>query len=120
MTSVRHKLAVVCFGAVALVGLLAQPAAAFHSGAIVDCGGAGKFTIKTATTGAGLFPPSFFDVLVFEEHGTLTVLAISINGQLILDFAGVGRLHSEAEWATCSFTLANRDDVEVTGVLTAG
>jgi hypothetical protein len=118
MGPVRRKLAVIGFAACALTGLLAQPVAALHAGAIVDCGSAGTFTIKTATTGAGLQPPGFFDVLVFEEHGTLTVLSLSINGQLRWDVAGVGMLHWNAAGATCSFTLANGDDVEVTGVLT--
>jgi len=120
MTSIRHKMAVAGFVAIAWVGLLAQPVAALHTGAIVDCGSAGTFTIKTSTTGAGIFPPSFFDVIVFEEHGTLTVHSVSINGQLIVEVATVGRLQGNAEWATCSFTLANGDDVEITGVLTAG
>ena len=119
MKRLRRQVAVVGLLATALVGLLAPPAAAVHQGAIVDCGSGGTFTIKTSTTGAGLFPPGFFDVLVFEEHGTLTVLAVSIDGELLLDFATVGRQHSEANWTTCSFTLADGAYVEITGVLTA-
>jgi hypothetical protein len=47
------------------------------------------------------------------------VLAIAINGELVFEVAVVGRLQGNAAWATCSFTLANGDDVEITGVLTA-
>jgi hypothetical protein len=60
MRSLRQRLAISAPAAVLLVALVAQPAAAFHSGAIVDCGSAGTFTIKTSSTGSGLQPPSFF------------------------------------------------------------
>jgi hypothetical protein len=109
-----------------LLGLSVLPVAAVHAGAIVDCGTSGTFTIKTASTGAGLQPPSFFDVLVFEEHNTLTILRLTINGEptfindhTVFDLATMGRAHWKANEATCTFTLANGDLVEVTGVLTA-
>jgi hypothetical protein len=111
--------------ATASLGLLAQPAAAIHQNATLDCGTAGTFTIETATTGAGLFPPSFVQVDLLgrdgKKVGTLVPFAISINGQPIQT---VGNYQAAADavgdnvgFATCSFTGSNGDYVVLQGIL---
>jgi hypothetical protein len=66
MASLRRKIAVIVFLALASVGLLAQPAVAVHEDAIVDCGSTGRFTLKTTPTGADFGAPRFTAVLLFE------------------------------------------------------
>ena len=104
-------------GVLALMGLLAQPAAAVHGGAIVD-GPAGTFRLATTDNGAGFQAPPFTAVLRFEEGGTLSVQQAYFNGLLVWDPAAVGRAANSVDEVTCSFTLANGVDVDITGVLT--
>ena len=69
MASLRRKIAVVVFLALGSVGLLAEPAAAVHEDAIVDCGSTGTFTLKTQPTGAGFGAPRFTAVLLSRGAG---------------------------------------------------
>lgn len=118
MASIRRRIAVVGSVALAFVAVLAQPAAAVHEGAIVNCGSAGTFTLETTSTGAGFASPPFTALLRFEEGGTLSVLTTSFDGVLVWNPAAVGRDANAVDEATCSFTLRNGVLVEITGVLT--
>jgi hypothetical protein len=118
MAPIRRRMAVVGSVALASLAVLAQPAAANHEGAIVDCGSAGTFTLATTPTGAGFGAPGFTSVLLFEEGGTLNVMKASFDGVVVFDPAAVGRSANAVEETTCSFTLRNGVDVEITGVLT--
>ena len=100
------------------VGLLAQPAAALHGDAIVDCGSAGTFTLRTTPNGAGFESPPWGDVLLFEGGGTLAPLVASADGRVLWDNASNGMATNNVDEVTCSFTLANGVHVEVTGVFT--
>jgi hypothetical protein len=104
--------------AAAALGLLAQPAAANHEGAIVDCGAAGTFTLRTTPTATGFGVPRFTAVLLFQEGGTLSVERAVFDGVVVFEPAAVGIEHSAVDEVTCSFTLRNGVHVEITGVLT--
>jgi hypothetical protein len=108
--------------AIALVGLVAQPASAIHHGATIDCGSAGTFTIKTGDTGSSVFKPGFIqvDLLALDGKvvGTLVPFRVSVNGQpvqLVGDAADA--LEEHHGLATCSFTGSNGDYFVLEGVL---
>jgi hypothetical protein len=120
----RRRMAIAGLLATASLGLLAQPAAAIHHNATLDCGSAGTFTIKTAETGAGLFPPSFVQVDLLTQDGkkvgTLVPFAISINGQpleLVGGSHAADAVGDQVGFATCSFTGSNGDYVVLQGIL---
>jgi hypothetical protein len=103
--------------------VVAQPVAAIHQNAVLDCGTAGTYPIRTQETGAGLFPPSFVqvDLLTKDGHpaGTLIPFALSINGVWI-GFQGVGAygaVSESVELATCTFTAGNGDYIVLVGIL---
>ena len=96
----------------------AQHARALHGGAIADCGDAGTFVLRTTPNSAGFESPKVGDVLLFEGGGTLSVLVLIINGQVVWDTAAVGMTRNHIKEVTCSFTLANGAPVVVTGVFT--
>jgi hypothetical protein len=118
MASIRRWIAVGMLAAVATVGLLAQPAAALHGGAIADCGNAGTFALRTTPNSADFQSPPVNAVLLFEGGGTLSVLAVSRDGRLVWDSAATGMASNAVEEVTCSFTLANGVHVAITGVFT--
>ena len=109
--------------AAATCSVVAQPVAAIHQNAVLDCGPDGTYPIRTQETGAGLFPPSFFQVDLLTDAGkragTLIPFAISINGSWV-EFQGVGAYDAVSEsidLATCSFTGANGDEIVIVGIL---
>jgi len=116
MTDARRRLALVGLVSLAWVGLLAQPAAAFHKGAIADCGDAGTFTLRAQENGAGFEAPPPSGALLFEEGGVLTILKIVRDDVVVFDAAVTGRANNAVEEVTCEFTLANGVEVEITGV----
>ena len=116
MTPIRRRLALVGLVTLAWVGLLAQPAAAFHKGAIADCGDAGTFTVRAQENGAGFEAPPPSGALLFEEGGVLTILKIVRDGAVIFDAAATGRANNAVDEVTCSITLANGVELEITGV----
>jgi hypothetical protein len=114
----RLRPVIALFVTVASVGLAAESAAANHRGAVADCGIAGTFTVRATPNGAGFESPPFGDVLLFAEGGTLSVLRLSVDGQVTWEAAAVGRARNNVEEVTCSFTLANGVEVQATGVFT--
>jgi hypothetical protein len=112
------KLAVVGLLALASLGLLVQPAAAFHAGATVNCGTVGTFTVRATPNAADFESPPPNAVLLFDEGGTLSILEVYRNGQLVWNPAHVGRASNNVEEVTCSYTLANGVQLQVTGVFT--
>ena len=120
----RRRTAIAGLLATASLGLLAQPAGAIHQHATLDCGSAGTYILKTAETGAGLFPPSFVQVDLLTRDGTkvgtLIPFAISINGEP-LEVASFGHaadaVGANVGFATCSFTGSNGDYVVLQGIL---
>jgi hypothetical protein len=124
MRSVRRRMVVAGLLATALLGLVVQPAAAIHQNATLDCGSAGTYTIQTATTGAGLYPPSFIQVdllgLDGKVVGTLVPFEVSINGeplQLVGGGNAADNVGDHVGFATCSFTGSNGDYVVLVGLL---
>lgn len=120
--SVRWRMALVGLLAAASLGLVAQPAAAIHHNATIDCGSAGTYTIKTATTPVGLQPPSFFQVDLLSRDGklvgTLVPFQVFINGQLeSAQTAADEAVGDHVGFATCSFTGSNGDYVVLIGLL---
>jgi hypothetical protein len=118
----RRRMAFAGLLATASLGLLAQPAAAIHHNATLDCGSAGTFTINTAETASGLQPPSFFQVDLLardgKKVGTLVPFQVFINGQLqSIDTAADDALAAHVGLATCSFTGSNGDFVVLVGLL---
>ena len=114
-----HRWVIPTFVAGAFVLCLAQPAGAVHADAVVDCGTAGTFVLKTIPTGSGFDVPGPTAVLLFEGGGTLSVLEVSRNGQLIWEPASVGLANNSVDEATCTFALSNGVQLEITGVLTS-
>ena len=102
------------------VGLLAQPAVALHEGAIADCGTTGTFTLHGTPNNAGFQSPPVNSVLQFEGGGTLSIISASEDGVLVWDPAVVGRASNALEEVTCTFTLANGVELEITGIYTPG
>src|SRR5262245_51230695 len=122
MRSRRGKLALagLCASAVLVVG--AQPAAAIHQGATLDCGSAGTFTLKATDTGAGLFPPSFFQVelLLRDGHqvGTMVPFQVYVNGSLqTISTGAANAVGSQHGLSTCSFTGSDGSQVVLIGIL---
>jgi hypothetical protein len=118
MSPSRRRSAVATSLTLAALVALAQPAVALHGGAAVDCGDAGTFTIRATPNGAGFEAPVFTGVILFEEGGSLTLEVVYRNGVLQWDDAAVGVAANAIEETTCTFTAANGDYTEVTGVLT--
>ena len=118
----RWRIVVAGFLATASLGLLAQPAAAIHHGATIDCGSAGTYTIKTGDTGFSVFKPGFIQVDLLAQDGkvvgTLIPFQVSVNGQP-LELVGNAAKALEAHHglATCSFTGSNGDYFVLVGVL---
>jgi len=122
MRSRRGKLALAGFLATGLIGFGAQPALAIHQGATVDCGSAGTFTLKAAETGAGLFPPSFFQVDLLRTNGTpagtMVPFQVYVNGVLqSIDTGADDALADHLGLSTCSFTGSDGTQVVLIGVL---
>ena len=123
MRSVRRRMVVAGVFAVALLGLMAQPAAAIHSGATMDCGSAGTYTIKTGENGTSVFKPGFIQVDLLADDGkvvgTLVPFRAWVNGepiQLVTDAMALA-LEAHHGLATCSFTGSNGDFFMLEGVL---
>jgi hypothetical protein len=114
---IRRRRTIAPLAALALVGVLAQPAAAVHIGAIVDCADAGTFTIRATPNGAGFEAPILGGVLLFEEGGTLIPLEVYRNGVLQWNNAAPGMAVNAVEEITCTFTIAS-GYWEVTGAYT--
>jgi len=122
MRSVRRRTVVAGVFAIALLGLLAQPAAAIHSGATLDCGSAGTFTIKTGENGTSVFKPGFIQVVLLGRDdkvvGTLVPFRASVNGVPIpLVSNAAGNLEAHHGLATCSFTGSNGERWVLEGIL---
>jgi hypothetical protein len=118
MARIRRRIAIAGSVALLAVGVLAQPVAALHKGATADCGSAGILTLKAQPNGAGFEAPPPGDVLRFEEGGTLSILVLQIDGQVVFDAAAVGRANNNIDEVTCSFELANGVPFVVTGIYT--
>lgn len=118
MGPIRRRMARAGSFGVLAVGLLAQPAAALHGGAAVDCGEAGTFTIRATPNARGFEAPILAGVMLFKEGGLLTLELAYRNGVMQWDDAAVGVAGNAIEETTCTFTVANGDYWEVTGVLT--
>lgn len=122
MRSVRRGTFVAVVFALASLGLLAQPAAAIHSGATLDCGSAGTYTIKTGENGTSVFKPGFIQVDLLGQDdkvvGTLVPFRAFVNGQpiqLVGDAADA--LEDHHSLATCSFTGSNGEFWVLEGIL---
>ena len=105
----RRTIAFMVPVALATIGALAQPAAASHMGVEADCGAAGTLTLRATPNAAGFQSPAVFNVLLFEEGGTLTQLKRVVNGIVMWDAAAVGRMANAVDEVTCSFTIGNGD-----------
>jgi hypothetical protein len=114
----RTATAVAC--AVASLGLFAGSASASHAGQPATCDNGDTFTLRAAENSADFQSPAPDHVLIFEEGGVLTVLRLSVNGNLAIDRAATGRAGNAVNEVTCSFTLGlGGPAFVVTGVLTA-
>lgn len=105
--------------AAASLGLFAGSASASHAGALVTCANGDTFTLRAVDNSAGFQSPAPDHILIFEEGGVLTVLRLSVNGQLVIDRAETGRTGNAVDEVTCSFKLGDGPFFEVTGVLAA-
>lgn len=124
MQSLRRRLATAALVATVALGLVVQPVAAIHQNAVVDCGDAGTYVLRTAETGAGLYPPSFVqvDLLTLDGKmaGALVPFRISINGEWLPSAsfeAAADAVEANVGFATCSFTGSNGDYVVLVGLL---
>jgi hypothetical protein len=122
MLSVRRGTFAAAVFTVALLGLLAQPAAAIHSGARLDCGSAGTYTIKTGENGTSVFKPGFIQVVLLGQDddvvGALVPFRASLNGQpLQFTSHADDALEDHHGLATCSFTGSNGDFFLLEGIL---
>jgi hypothetical protein len=113
----RAATAVAC--AAASLGLFAGSASASHAGALATCDNGDTFTLRAAENSAGFQSPAPDHVLLFEEGGALTVLRLSVDGNMVIDRAETGRTRNAVNEVTCSFMLGAGPFFEVTGVLTA-
>jgi hypothetical protein len=115
----RAATAVAC--AAASLGLFAGNASASHAGAPVTCDNGDTFTLRAAENSAGFQSPAPDHVLIFEEGGVLTVLRLSVNGNVVIDRAETGRTSNAVEEVECWFRLGDPPFpfFEVTGVLNA-
>jgi hypothetical protein len=112
----RAATAVAC--AAAGLGLFAGSASASHAGALATCDNGDTFTLRAVDNSAGFQSPAPDHVLIFEEGGALTVLRLSVDGQVVIDRAKTGQARNAVNEVTCSFTLGAGPSFEVTGVLT--
>jgi hypothetical protein len=103
-----------------VLGAFAQPVGASHAGAIADCGSAGTFTVRAQDNSADFQSPAPDKLVLFEEGRALTVLELSVDGQLIFSRAETGRTNNSRQEVTCSFTLGAGPLFTVTGILSAG
>jgi hypothetical protein len=122
MRSRRGKLALAGLFAAAVLVIGAQPAAAIHQGATLDCASAGTFTLKAADTGAGLFPPSFFQVELLTRNGvvvgTMVPFQVYVNGSLqTIPTGAADAVGSQHGLSTCSFTGSDGSQVVLIGIL---
>lgn len=117
MAPARRRLGLAGSLALASVGLVAQPAAAVHDGAAVDCGDVGTFTIRATPNGAGFQAPVLGGVILFEEGGLLVPQVAYRDGVLQWGGAVVGMAANAVEETTCTFTIAS-GYWQITGVLT--
>jgi hypothetical protein len=62
----------------------------------------------------GFGAPPVNSVLQFDGGGTLSILREYRNGQLVWDPAAVGIVSNNVDEVTCSFTLSNGDELEMT------
>ena len=113
----RATTAVAC--SVAGLGLFAGSASASHAGALATCDNGDTFTIRAAENSAGFQSPAPDHVLIFEEGGVLTVIRLSVNGNVVIDRAVTGKARNAVDEVTCSFFLGDGPFLVVTGVLTA-
>ncbi|MEX0709591.1 MAG: hypothetical protein WD116_00125 [Chloroflexota bacterium] len=101
----------------AALALTTPAVLASHSGAKVDCGSAGTYTIRATENGAGFQAPDPSSVLIFEEGGTLMLFEVSVNGQVRFSNALTGRESNAVEETNCSFTIGSGAYFEVVGIL---
>ena len=118
----RRTMAVVGVLATTTFGLLAQPAAAIHQNATLDCGSAGTYTIKTGENGTSVFKPGFIKVVLLGQDdkvvGTLVPFRASVDGQpLQLVSNAADALEGQHGLATCSFTGSNGEFWVLEGIL---
>ena len=66
-------------------------------------------TLRATPNAAGFQSPAVFNVLLFEEGGTLTELQARVNGTVTWDAAAVGRTANAVDEVVCSFTIGNGD-----------
>jgi hypothetical protein len=122
MLQLQRRIAIAGVLASSAIGFVVQPVAAIHHNAVLDCGTAGTYPIKTQETGAGIFPPSFIQVDLLtvdgKPAGTLVPQAMWINGVQI-EFVGAAYdpLSANHTLATCTFTGTNGDYVVLVGIL---
>ena len=122
MRTRRGKLAFAGLLATGLLAFGAQPALAIHQGATVDCGSAGTYVLNATETGAGLFPPSFFQVDLLRTDGTpagtMIPFLVYVNGSLqSIDTGADEALAGHHGVATCSFTGSDGTQVVLVGIL---
>jgi hypothetical protein len=110
---------VLLVSAMATIALFVDSASATHPGALVTCDNGDTYTLRAVDNGAGFQSPKQGDVLIFKEGGVLTVLRLSVNGDLRFSFAETGRAKNAVTEVTCSFTIGAGAFFEVTGVLNA-
>jgi hypothetical protein len=121
MKSVSRRMLVAGLLAAGLLGGTAQPAAAIHQGATVDCGSAGIYTLSPRENSVGAFP-SFSAANVLDRDGkpagTLITFAYSVNGDWF-DQPGAAEapVGQHVGFTTCTFTAANGFPVVLVGVL---
>jgi hypothetical protein len=107
--------------AAAVLGGTAQPAAAIHQGATVDCGSAGSYTLSPQENSVGAFP-SFSAANVLDRNGkpvaTLITFAYAVKGEWF-DQPGDAEepVGEHVGFTTCTFTAANGFSVVLVGVL---
>lgn len=114
-----RRAATVVACAVASIGLFVGSASASHAGALVTCDNGDTFTLRAVDNSAGFQSPAPGFVLIFEEGGVLTVLQLSVDGNLQWSAAETGRARNAVDEVKCSFTIGAGAFFEVTGVLNA-
>jgi len=121
MRSVRWTVVAAALLATGVLALTAQPAAAIHQGATLDCGSAGIYTLSPTTNSVGAFP-SFTGANLLKQDGKLAATLIpfeySINGQPF-DQQGNAEepVGENVGFTTCTFTASNGLFVVLVGVL---
>jgi hypothetical protein len=105
--------------AIGASALFAGSAYASHAGAVATCDNGDTFTLRAAENSGGFQSPAPDHVLIFEDGGVLTVFRLSVEGDVVLSRAEVGRANNAGTEVTCSFTIGDGLHFEVTGLLTA-